>query len=264
MRSNPSFIFIATALLSSIADASLSVPAVPHSIGSPVHALVTNANADHAQDESHADTEALDWASAVGHRVQVTAEVQKMQRQTTAKFSVNQLLQFLDDVDRVEKPLTETEFIPRCLAQVQKVVKMINATFGAEKLEHVVTDECLQNKDFPLASADAFNKKRACQSLVEELTKLQDQELKTGSRKGYFNFCGSYVRNKDADGLMAPYMMVSSSGTEKHTGSVQSAHAANAYEGITAHPSIPFIALTMLGALCIVGAAFFTLRQNKQ
>ena len=77
---------------------------------------------------------------------------------------------------------------------------MINVTFGQENLQQVVTEECLQNKDFPLPSADGFNKMQACRSLVEDLTKLSNQEWKTGSRKGYFNFCASYVRNKDEDG----------------------------------------------------------------
>lgn len=265
MRSIRDFISVAFALLWGIASASVSVPTVMRSEGGVVRALVSHTNANYAQGESQTDTdsEALDWAAAIGQRsdvIKANAEAQKLQRQTTAKLSIDQLLQFLDDVDRVEKPLSETEFIPRCLAQVQKVIKMINVTFGQENLQQVVTEECLQNKDFPLPSADGFNKMQACRSLVEDLTKLSNQEWKTGSRKGYFNFCASYVRNKDEDGLPAPYSLVSNSAPKEKAGSALSV---NADTGSDATPSGPFIALTMLAALCIVGAAFFTLRQNS-
>jgi len=260
VRGIQGFFVVASALLGSIAEASLSAPTVTQSSGGTIRALVSKVKASSASDtevESESDTEALDWASLKVQHEKVDAETQKVQRQTTARLSIGQLLQFLGDIDRVDNTLSETEFIPRCLAHLQKVIKMINATYGQEKLHQVVTDECLQNADFPLASADAFNKKQACGSLVDDLTKMQDQELKTGSLKGYFNFCSSKVVNKDEDGLVAPYTEDSKSAKKQQA---VSALAITTDEGA---PGIPFIMLTILIALCVVGGAFFSLRQNS-
>lgn len=259
MRSVQGFFLIVSALQSSLADASLLLPSVTHGKDGAIHALVSKAGMDRAQDESQGDMEALDWASAIGKHDKVDAEVQKMQMQTTARLSIDQLLKFLDDIDRREKPLSETEFIPRCLAQVEKVLKMISVTYGPENLQEVVSSECLRNDDFPLAHADDFNKKRACQEVVNDLTNIRDQELKTGSRKQYFNFCNNYVSNKDSDGLVAPYGLISHS--TKRQRIVSSSATDSGSEG--ASPGMPFIMLTLLAALCIVGAAFFTLRQSQ-
>jgi hypothetical protein len=259
MRSVQAFFFLVSALQSSRADTSLSVPSVTSENGA-IRALVSKASVDRYQGDSQGNMEALDWASAVGQHEKVSAEVQKLQQQTTARFSIDQLLQFLDDVDRRETPLSETEFIPRCVAHAEKVLKMISATYGADKLQEIVSSQCLQNDDFPLAHVDAFNKKQACQNVVDDLTKIQDQELKTRSRKQYFNFCNGYVRNKDSDGLPAPYGLISHGATRQRTATVSSG-AADAGSG--ASPGIPFTMLTLLAALIIVGAAFFTLRQGS-
>jgi len=297
---------LVVALLGGVADASLPAPA--RSSGGVIRALVSKTVANRSQDVASVDAETIDWASAktmASQQGQADAQTRKMQRQATAQLSVGQLLQFLDDVDRADEPLSETDFVPRCLAHVQKVIKMVNATFGEGKLHQVVQDECLQNADYPLPNADAFNRKQACNSLVEDITKLRDQELKTGSRKGYFNFCRSYVRNKDTDGLVAPYASSSKRHVQKSTPSLSEVHARlggsaawvapsllagadpdesptlaaekqrmqaqekaaaeNRSEGegslTTMTPSFPFIALTILGSLCLVGGVFFVLRQ---
>jgi len=259
MRSVQGFFLVLSALQSSRAEGSLSLPSVTHSKDGAIRALVSKASVDRSNDESQGSMEALDWASAVGQHNKVSAEVQKAQQQTTARLSVDQLLQFLDDVDRREKPLSETEFIPRCVAHVEKVLKMISVTYGSEKLQEVVTSECLQNDDFPLAHADAFNKKQACQNVVDDLGKVRDEELKSGSRKQYFNFCNGYVRNKDSDGLVAPYGLISHGATQHRT---VAASSGTIDSGSTVAPSMPFIMLTLLAALVIVGAAFFMLKQG--
>lgn len=268
LRSIQGFFLIAFALLRSCADASLSLPSVVHSSDGAVRALVSQARSDRTHDESQGEMETLDWASAIGHRDKIDADAQKVQRQTTARLSIDQLLQFLDDVDRVEKPLSETEFIPRCVASAEKVVKMISVTFGPDKLEEVVTNECLQNGDFPLAHVDDFNKKQSCQNVVDQLTRIRDQELKTGSRKPYFNFCNGYVRNKDSDGLPAPYGLISQVANRQRTtavsaGATDSGSSLSSDSGSGVAPGMPFIMLTLLAALCVVGAAFFTLRQDQ-
>lgn len=261
MRSVQNVVLVAVALLIGVADAAAPLLSVPAAGVGTIRALVSKTGAERTHDELQVDMEALDWASVKStKRKKVDAETQKVQRQVTAQLSVDQLLVFLDDVDRAGTELSQTDFMPRCLAHVEKVIKMINVAYGNEQLQQVVADECLQNEDYPMAHADSFNKKQACQSLVDDLAKLRDQELKTGSRKGYFNFCSTYVHNKDEDGLVAPYAVM-------NNGAKREAHisAASGDEDKESHdtPSWPFILLTCLACLCIVGAAFFTLRQQK-
>lgn len=273
MKSVPGFFVVASTLLFRTADAVAPSLSVPTSSAGAIHALVSKSDSDRAQDESQADLEAIDWASAKTKRSQVDAEARKVQRQITAQLSVDHLLQFLDEVDRVDEPLSETDFMPQCLAHVQKVIKMIGVTYGQEKLQEVVGDECLQNEDYPLANADSFNKKQACQSLVEDLTRLRDQEVKTGSHKGYFDFCRRYVQNKDEDGLVAPYGLVmngakrqrqvSNSSDDKVTSKGSKSSALDGLYSTSANPSVPFIMLTLLASLCVVGVAFFSLRQGS-
>lgn len=138
------------------------------------------------------------------------------------------------------------EFLPQCLGHVEKILIMVDRSYTDEQLETVVSNECIHSKEFPNAVDTSFEKQSNCHKFAKKLAGARDIELRTGSKKGYEDFCAGYFVHRGGELPGAKKPKKAEQPKEKtEPGGV----------------SISFIAISILACVAFVGIAYLVLRQ---
>merc|ERR1719316_2574679 len=90
--------------------------------------------------------------------------------------------------------MTWKEFKPQCVGHTEKIVMEVDLAYTDEQLETVVLNECISYKEFPHSNEflTSFKKHKVCKDFASKLAKARDTELRSGSKKGYDDFCAGY------------------------------------------------------------------------
>jgi len=98
------------------------------------------------------------------------------------------------------KKETIKEFMPKCLAHVNKLVHTIDRHYTDAQLKTVLTQECQLSKEFPASNPSKFQSHEACLKFADQLSDARMKELKTGETAQYKTFCKDYYEHAAVKG----------------------------------------------------------------
>lgn len=83
-------------------------------------------------------------------------------------------------------------FMPACREHVRKVVVSVDHSYTDVQLEEVLEQQCKLDHAFDHVREDGFKQHDACKDFASNLAHARDEELRSGSSKGYEDFCEDY------------------------------------------------------------------------
>lgn len=104
----------------------------------------------------------------------------------------------------VEGHPSKEEFMPKCLAHTEQLVKTIDQEYTDEQLESVLVHDCELTREFPNSHKASFASHEACLEFAEKLTKCRHEELETGKDECYTTFCEDYYTHLSTEMQAAP------------------------------------------------------------
>jgi len=99
------------------------------------------------------------------------------------------------------KKETIKEFMPKCLAHVNKLVHTIDRSYTDMQLKSVLQQECLLSKEFPASHPSKFQSHEACMKFADQLSAARMKELETGETAQYKTFCKDYYEHGAVQGV---------------------------------------------------------------
>jgi len=99
------------------------------------------------------------------------------------------------------KKETIKEFMPKCLAHVNKLVHTIDRSYTDIQLKSVLQQECLLSKEFPASHPSKFQSHEACMKFADQLSAARMKELETGETAQYKTFCKDYYEHGAVQGV---------------------------------------------------------------
>jgi len=118
------------------------------------------------------------------------AAMQALTRATAA--STSSLVRFLTGASL--PPFDQ--YLPACLAHVERVVQSIDSSYSDVQIETVLNNECGLEKEFPNAHSDGFKNEDSCRHFAKLLADARHIELGTDSKMAYEGFCAEYYAHK--------------------------------------------------------------------
>merc|ERR1719473_1574248 len=93
-------------------------------------------------------------------------------------------------------PDPEEDFLPKCLAHVERLIAEVDAAYTDAQLEAVLHGECVRGQQFPHTAKTGFSQEASCKEFASELAAARMEELETGSKDAYTTWCQSYFVHK--------------------------------------------------------------------
>merc|ERR1719316_1400344 len=112
------------------------------------------------------------------------------------------------------KPVGLDEFMPECLAHVKELIDMVDSTYTDQQLGTVLKNECKRaHTYFPESSPKTgFGDEAKCKELAGKLHDARMEELESGSKDGYEQWCTEYYEmHAEAAGYTSTESTISSS-----------------------------------------------------
>lgn len=155
-------------------------------------------------------------------------------------------------------PVGLDEFMPECLAHVKELIDMVDNTYTDQQLGSVLKNECKRaHKLFPESSPKTgFGDEAKCNELAGKLHDARMEELESGSKAGYEEWCTEYYEmHAAAAGHTSTKSTASASaaGSESGSGSDDPWSSSSA-KGSPSYLAILFVALA--AAIVSVVAAY--------
>merc|ERR1719310_1866636 len=113
--------------------------------------------------------------------------------------------------------------MPECLAHVKELIDMVDETYTDAQLGTVLKNECKHaHKFFPETSKTGFADEAKCNELAGKLHDARMEELESGSKAGYEQWCTEYY---EMHAEAAGYTSTKSTASSSKAGSSESASA---------------------------------------
>jgi len=90
------------------------------------------------------------------------------------------------------------DFMPACLEHTKDLVQSLDQGYTDMQLQQNLELECHRDKEFKTAE-DGFDGHKACLKFASELTAARKKELKSGSLRGYRQFCEKFFVHKGGE-----------------------------------------------------------------
>merc|ERR1719327_2258992 len=121
-------------------------------------------------------------------------------------------------------PVGLDEFMPECLAHVKELIDMVDSTYTDQQLGTVLKNECKRaHTYFPESSPKTgFGDEAKCKELAGKLHDARMEELDSGSKDGYEEWCTEYY---EMHAEAAGYTSTKSTASSTAAGSSESASA---------------------------------------
>ena len=95
-------------------------------------------------------------------------------------------------------PVKLDEFMPSCLKHVEDLLAVVDSAYTDAQLGAVLKQECLRAHEIFPKSSDptGFADEATCSKLADALHKARQEELKTGKKDAYEEWCEDYYATK--------------------------------------------------------------------
>jgi hypothetical protein len=101
-----------------------------------------------------------------------------------------------DEMAKKKPPPKFEDFLPQCLLHSKKLIHAIDRSYTDVQIVPTLDSICLLEHYFPHAREDGFDERTACHEFAEELAAARDEELNTGDRRAFNNFCHNFYGHK--------------------------------------------------------------------
>jgi hypothetical protein len=118
------------------------------------------------------------------------------QLQLQARLAADQLVAFVVQEETSRKPVDLETFLPQCLAHVERLIAEVDAAYTDAQLESVLQAECVRGEEFPHTASSGFDEASSCKEFATKLAEARMNELETGSKVGYEEWCEAYFVEK--------------------------------------------------------------------
>merc|ERR1719240_20980 len=107
-----------------------------------------------------------------------------------------------------QNSITLKDFMPKCLKHTKSLIADLDYNYGDAQLETILRNWCQSAKEFPNARGTqkviGFRNHQSCTDFADDLKNARHSELKTGSDRGYRDFCSAFYGHHGGFAAPAP------------------------------------------------------------